>query len=275
MLREGHVLDEIYVHRFRGKNPRYALVISHGIGGHGGIYDRFCVQHANLGADIWSLDAPGHGRSTTNRPRGQWTLEEYADAATMVAEHVAAETGLPVFALGSSMGVAAAYSSLHSDAIRGGILMGSPFIPTGTWMAEMGKPWRSAAVQDLLTAHWPGRAARLDISLLFNFDEDYGYAGAGEQKRLDPWNTWSYDLASWASLFTYEPKVPANQNRKPILVASGAKDPTFPPHIMRAAVDSLSGPVSFECLEDGTHQLMLFHTEEFSSLVKNWIDQQI
>ena len=275
MLREAHVINEIYVHRFRGANPQYALVISHGIGGHGGIYDKFSVQHAGLGADVWALDAPGHGRSTTNRPRGQWTLAEYADASVMVAEHVAQETGLPVFVLGSSMGVAAAYSSLHSDSIRGAILMGSPFIPTGSWMTEMGKPWRSEAVDALLTARWPGRAARLDISLLFNFDEDYGYAGAGEQKRLDPWNTWSYDLSSWASLFTYEPRIPAGENCKPILVASGAKDPTFPPDVMKAAVASLAGPVTFECLPDGTHQLMLFHTEEFSSLVRGWILKNI
>jgi hypothetical protein len=44
---------------------------------------------------------------------------------------------------------------------------------------------------------------------------------------------------------------------------------------MRGAVASLAGPVSFECIEDGTHQLMLFHTEQFSSLVRSWISKQI
>ena len=59
------------------------------------------------GVDIWSYDAPGHGKSTTNRPRGQWTMAERADASVMVAEHVEAQTGLPVFTLGSGQGVAA------------------------------------------------------------------------------------------------------------------------------------------------------------------------
>jgi alpha-beta hydrolase superfamily lysophospholipase len=71
MLVESHVLDEIFTRRYRGPKPRYALVISHGIGAHGGIYDVFCTHHAAKGVDIWSYDAPGHGRSTTTRPRGQ------------------------------------------------------------------------------------------------------------------------------------------------------------------------------------------------------------
>lgn len=268
MLRETHILNEIFAHRFRGPDPRYALVVSHGIGAHGGIYDRFCEHHAAKGVDIWSYDAPGHGRSTTNRPRGQWTLAEWADASVMYAEHVKAETGLPVFAVGSSLGVAAAFSSLHSDAVRGAILMGSPAVPSGPVLTSMGAAWRSDAVQQMLKL--TGRAARLDVGILFNFDEDYGYAGAGEQKRFDPWNTWSYDLASWATLFTYDPKIPANRNEKPILVSSGAKDPSFPKEVMKTVADAISGPVEFHCMEEGTHQLMLFHTEDYSRVVHDW-----
>ncbi|ALR19078.1 alpha/beta hydrolase [Sphingobium baderi] len=275
MLREAHILDEIYVHRYHGPDPSYAIVLCHGIGGHGGIYDRFCVPHAMRGVDIWSLDAPGHGQSTLNRPRGQWTLGEYADAAVMVAEHVAAETGLPVFVLGSSMGVAAGFSALHSDVVRGAILMGSPMVPQGPWMSDLAGPWQTEGVQQMLAASWPGRAARLDVSILFDFDEDYGYSGAGEQKRGDPWNTWSYDLSSWASLFTYQPKIPPSENRKPILMASGAEDPVFTPDVMETTARAIAGPVTFHCFEGGKHQLMLFSTERFSALVHEWVGEQL
>ena len=44
MLKELHVKEEIVAHRYRGKDPKYALVISHGIAGHGGVYNRFCVK---------------------------------------------------------------------------------------------------------------------------------------------------------------------------------------------------------------------------------------
>ena len=72
MQRQEQVVGDTFVYRFTGENPKYALVISHGLGGHGGIYDQFCAYHAAQGVDIWSYDAPGHGRSATprRRPRG-------------------------------------------------------------------------------------------------------------------------------------------------------------------------------------------------------------
>ena len=273
MIREEHVLNEIHAYRYCGENPKYALIISHGIASHGGIYDIFCCHHAARGVDIWSFDAPGHGKSTSNRPRGQWTMAEWADASGMFAEHVKETTGLPVFTLGSSLGVAAAFSALYSDAITGGILMGSPAGPGGAALSQAAPVWKSEQVQALLDT--VGRAARLDCGILFNFDEDYGYAGAGEQKRLDPWNTWSYDLSSWATLFTHEPRVPVSENEKPILVACGEKDPSFSPEVMKLVADGIAGPVEFYCLEEGKHQLMLFHTEAFSAKVDEWVKQHI
>ena len=43
------------------------------------------------------------------------------DTSVAIAEHVRSETGLPVSTLGSSLGVAAAYRAIHSDAIVGAI----------------------------------------------------------------------------------------------------------------------------------------------------------
>jgi pimeloyl-ACP methyl ester carboxylesterase len=273
MIREEHVLNEIHAYRYCGNDPKYALVISHGIASHGAIYDVFCCHHAAKGVDIWSFDAPGHGKSTTNRPRGQWDMAEWAEASAMYADHVRKHTGLPVFTLGSSLGVAPAFGALYSDAVTGGILMGSTAVPGGPTLGPPAAIWKSESVQAMLSM--VGRAARLDCGILFNFDEDYGYAGAGEQKRLDPWNTWSYDLASWSTLFTYEPKVPVDKNAKPILFACGEKDPTFPPEKVKKVADSISGPVEYYCLEGGSHQLMLFHTEDFSSKVHEWVQQYI
>jgi alpha-beta hydrolase superfamily lysophospholipase len=88
LIREEHVVNELHAYRYRGPDPQYALVISHGIASHGGIYDAFCEHHAARGVDIWSYSAPGHGKSTTNRPRGQWTLDEWAAAGATYAEHV-------------------------------------------------------------------------------------------------------------------------------------------------------------------------------------------
>lgn len=265
---ESHVLNEIHAHAYRGADAKYALVISHGLGGHGGIYDVFCEHHAAKGVELWSFDAPGHGRSTPNRPRGTWTLEEWAQASRDWAAHVRGETDLPVFLLGSSLGVAAAISAIDSPDVSGVICMGSAAVPSSPLVAARGAVWRSAEVAEVLEQL--GRGAQLDIEKFFDFDTDYGFSGAGQQKKLDPYNTWSYDLESWASIFQYDPPVPVAENTKPVLMAAGEKDPNFPPEIIQAIAGTIAGPVQVEILEGAPHQLMLFETVKFSTLVDDF-----
>ncbi|MCZ4296443.1 alpha/beta hydrolase [Henriciella marina] len=262
---ETHLLNELHAFRYTVKDPKYALVISHGLGGHGGIYDIFCEHHSAKGADIWSYDAPGHGRSTTNRPRGQWTMDEWAQASRDWATHVRNETGLPVFTLGSSLGVAAAISARDAAAVTGVICMGSLAVPGSPLLKEPSAPWRSDDVKAVIAQL--GRGAALNIGSFFNFDKDYGYTGAQEQKKLDPYNTWSYDLASWASLFQYDPPEPLDQNTKPILYTAGGKDELAPEAAVQAMATMIGGPVRVEIFPDAGHQLMLFETEKFSKTV--------
>ncbi|MEV6256580.1 alpha/beta hydrolase [Nocardia sp. NPDC051929] len=267
MKREDHIVGDTFAYRYPGPDADHVLLVQHGTGGHGGIYDRFGAHYARLGAEVWTMDAPGHGRSCTDRPAGQFTLAEWVDAALEVTDHIRAATGLPVFIKGSSLGTAAAYSAYAaSEAYSGAILMGfvipsSPLIPPDN-------PFRSP-VFDQMVAHF-GAALRFDIDRFIDFDQDYGFRGAGAQKRRDPLNTWSYDLASWASILRYDPAVPLAENTKPILYAVGAKDPIFPGPVAQAVVDATSGPVDFYIQPDGVHQLMLFHTSEYADVVATW-----
>ncbi len=262
---ENHVLNEVYAHRYSAEDCQYALVISHGLGGHGGIYDRFCEHHAPKGVDIWSYDAPGHGRSTTNRAKGQWDMAEWAQASRDFAEHIHGTTGLPVFTLGSSLGVAAAISAIDSPFVSGAVLMGSGAVPGSAALEAAAGPWRGDDFKAIIAML--GRGARLDIPTFFNFDEDYGYAGAQKQKELDPYNTWSYDLASWATLFQYVPPVTPADNTKPVLYAAGENDPHFPPQALDVVAGSIGGPVEKRLFQGAGHQLMLFATEDFSDAV--------
>lgn len=264
---ESHTLNDLHALRYAPDDgeSKYALVISHGLGGHGGIYGPFCEHHAAKGAELWCYDAPGHGRSTSTRPRGQFTMAEWAQATRDFAAHVKAKTGLPVFALGSSLGVAAAISSVDSPDISGVICMGSLAVPGSPTIKSMTGHWRSEGLQQVLDQM--GRALRLDISLFFDFDEDYGYKGAGEAKKQDPLNTWSYDLASWASILNYDPPQPLSENTKPVLYTAGTKDPNIPDGVLEILVAEIGGPVKLELFEDAGHQLMLFNTEEYSSCV--------
>lgn len=273
MRMEQHVLNELHSFRFTGDDPKYALVISHGIASHAGIYDVFCEHHAAKGVDIWSYDAPGHGRSTTNRPRGQWRMEEWVQGSMDYSSHVKALTGLPVFTLGSSLGVGAAISAISHDDVTGAILMGSTVVPGHPMLQMMGAPFRSEEWKSAIGLL--RGAGKLDIGRFFNFDEDYGYAGALEQKKADPWNTWDYDLESWASLFQYEPPKPIADNIKPVLYSVGENDPTFPVEMVKAVAGGIGGPVDFQVFDEAGHQLMLFHTAEFSDTVHGWALKQI
>ena len=275
MLLESHTLGDLYAVRYRGKDPKCALVISHGFAAHGGIYDAFCTYYAEKkGADIWSYDAPGHGKSTrSTRPRGQFEFAEWVQAGVDFATHVKQETGLPVFLLGSSFGAAAAYSCLYAEAVTATIIMGSGMIPGGPFTAMIREPLKSEAVQTVLKAC--GRGARIDVDLTFDLDEDYGLDGAGEMKHSDPWNTWSYDMASWASVITYDPVVPIEKNKKPVLFVGGEKDPTFPPDLIKATAAAIAGPVECTIMPNATHQMMIYHTEDFSDILEAYIKKHI
>lgn len=271
---EEHVLGEIVARRYCPTlEPEYALVISHGLGGHGDMYDRFGTHHAARGVDVWSYHAPGHGKSAKTRPKGQFTLEEWTQASVDYAEHVAATTGVPVFVVGSSLGVAATYSALACDAAEGAILMGAATVPGSPFLERLAEPLRSPALDALVATY--GRSMRFDLDIFVDYDTDYGYDGAAAQKKLDPWITWSYDLASWMSLARYQPPVPIGENTKPILVIAGDQDVMFPPDTIREAAAAIAGPVDVEILPDGSHQLLMFDTQRFSDAVDVFVRRHI
>ena len=262
---ENHTLNELYAFRYTGADPKYALVVSHGLGGHGGIYTRFCECLAPMGVDIWCYDAPGHGRSTSNRPKGQWQMSEWAQASRDFAQHITESTSLPVFTLGSSLGVGAAISAIDSDHVAGAVLMGSGVVPGSAPIEAAAGAFRGDDFKQIIAM--VGRGAQLHIPTFFNFDEDYGYAGAQKQKELDPYNTWSYDMESWASIFQYVPEQLPADNAKPVLYTSGENDPHFSPEALDMMASCIGGPVKKMLFKDAGHQLMLFSTQEFSEAV--------
>jgi alpha-beta hydrolase superfamily lysophospholipase len=271
MIREEHVVEGTFTYRFPGPSADHVLLIQHGIGGHGGIYDTFAAHYAGLGAEVWCMDAPGHGRSCVERRAGQFSLQEWVDAALTVTEHIQKRTGLPVFIKGSSLGASAAYCAYAaSDMFAGAILMGfaipsSPLVPHDN-------PFRAEAFEQMVAYFGP--ALRFDIDQYINFDDDYGFRGAGAQKHTDPLNTWSYDLAYWGSIMRFDPAVALADNTKPILFTVGENDPIFTPEIARAVTDAAGGPVELHVHPGGVHQLMLFHTHDYADVVQAWCRRQ-
>jgi alpha-beta hydrolase superfamily lysophospholipase len=267
MLIESHSIGDIFVRRFKADTPRYALLISHGIGAHSGIYNKFGAYQAARGVDVWAYDAPGHGLSTNTRPRGQFQFAEWVDACTAVASEIKRQTGVPVIAVGSSLGVAATFSSLHCDAIDAAVLMGSAVVPCSPGLPEK-SPFRTPEVA--MIAKMLGRTLRFDIMSFVDFEKDYGFAGARDQRTWDGLNLDNYEFGSFLSLVTHDPVIRPEENTKPILYVYGADDGMTPLDTVRATAAAIAGPVRFEIIPGGKHQLMLFNTEVFSDLVEEW-----
>jgi pimeloyl-ACP methyl ester carboxylesterase len=136
-----------------------------------------------------------------------------------------------------------------------------------------GDPFRSPAGQEILARI--GETAVLRIDRLVDFDVDYGYAGAATEKKRDNLNTWEFDLASWASVLTYEPPVAAADNVKPVMFAVGELDPLAPPSGVKAVAERVGGPVEVFVLPQGVHQLMLFHTEDFIEKIRDFVARTV
>jgi pimeloyl-ACP methyl ester carboxylesterase len=271
MHRQEHVVDGVFGYRFAGDEPSHAVLVCHGMGGHGGIYDVFGEAYARVGAEVWCIDLPGCGRSTSTRRPGSFTVAEWVDATVGYAAHIRAATRLPVVVLGSSLGVMPAAAALGAnDDIVAAVLMG--FAVAGLPGQEP-HPFRSEAGQAILAQ--VGTTAAVKIDRLVDFDADYGYPGAGEAKRRDPLNTWEFDLASYASLYTYDPVTPPADNTKPVLFAVGENDPLSPPALVRSVADLFGGPVEVFEQPKGVHQLMLFHTADFCAAIREFVARAV
>jgi pimeloyl-ACP methyl ester carboxylesterase len=269
--REEHVLNGVFSYRYPGLGADHALVVQHGIGSHAGAFDEFSAHHAARGVDVWSMDAPGHGRSLKGRPPGRFTLDEWVQATVDLGEKVVHTSGLPVFVNGWGLGAAAAYGGLQASHTFGGaILMGyaipsSPGLPTAN-------PFRSEGYGEL-DEQW-GDQLMLSVDRLIDFDDAYGYPGATEQMRADPFGTRFYDLRSFASFFRYDPVVPINENTKPIFYTASLRDPIFGADFAKAIAAETAGPVELHVLDRSSHQLMHSDTGQYSDLVLEWCLRQ-
>jgi len=271
MQRTEHIVEGSFAYRYEGPDADHALLVIHGMGGHGGIYDGFCAHHAERGVDVWSIDLPGHGRSAMDHRQGQFTVQEWVDACTALASHINDLTGLPVVAKGSSLGVMPAYAVLGSSPhVVAAVLMG--YAVPGT-QAALDSPWRTPDGRRILDE--VGESARFDIRRFIDLDKDYGYKGALEQKETDPLNSWYFDLSSYATLYTYDPPVMPADNTKPILFTVGENDPIATPDTVRYVASMVGGPVQVHEHPGGVHQLMMFHTAEYSPVVADWCRLQI
>jgi hypothetical protein len=87
---ERHVVNETRSYRYPGSDADHAIVIHTGVASDGASQQSFCIHHASRGMDVWSVEV-GPERAP----------DSGVDGLITVGEHVAHNTGLPLFVIGA------------------------------------------------------------------------------------------------------------------------------------------------------------------------------
>lgn len=255
----------------------YSLLICHGGGGSGGIYDDFCLPFIEATrADVWSWDHPGFGMSGV---RGEWTFEEAYNGIKAVIAEIKAQHDKPIFVLGSSFGAVIASACAYLDDVAGVIIQGS-FLAVGTPLYEQMTSLFSNPAMDLFLGSPFGQASLLPLDKMINWEENYGGVQKAREITQSPQHTGEVKLQSFASSFSWKgAPYPMSKNTKPFAIIIAERDPMLVsgggPDAAQSVIESIGGPTKLTVKDSDKHQLMLFHTDWFIQELHGFITSHL
>jgi alpha-beta hydrolase superfamily lysophospholipase len=114
------------------RDPRAVVVISHGLGEHGGRYPEVAARLVASDYAVYALDHRGHGRSGGQRANIDRFTYLVSDFGTFAGRAQREHPGAPVFLLGHSMGGAIALAcALRYKAGLKGLALSAPALAAG------------------------------------------------------------------------------------------------------------------------------------------------
>lgn len=265
--------DNVHTYRYPNDDCPYAVILCHGGGGWGGMYDDFSYPFQDrTGADIWSLDCPGFGLS--GRGRGEFTIGEFEAALDAVIAEIRTHHAKPIFTLGNSMGGILSSIGFYKDEIRGVCVSASPLTVTSPFYQMAGQALNNPGTEALFALRW---SDYMYISLweLMDLEKNYGDPERAKAMGENPLHSDMIKLKSWASLFSYQPPYPLTENKKPFLFISADRDPMFPPETRDALLASVGGPQEVLIIDSDKHAVMLVNTEEYIEKFDSWARELI
>jgi alpha-beta hydrolase superfamily lysophospholipase len=141
----------LHRHIWAAPKARAAVLLIHGVGEHGGRYDKLVAPLNSAGYSVYGVDLRGHGRSPGRRGHiSVWS--DYLDDLSAARDWCTGEAaGLPLFVFGHSMGSLLALDHLliRPEGVQAAAVTGVPFAPVG-----VARPAKVAAVR-LLARCWP------------------------------------------------------------------------------------------------------------------------
>ena len=137
------------------RDLRSVVVISHGLGEHGGRYAGLAARLVDRGHAVYAIDHRGHGRSTGERANIDRFSYLVSDLSAFVGRAQREHPDLPVFLLGHSMGGAVAFASaLRIHATLKGLVLSAPALAAGQAVSPF-----KASLLNVLSRFRPGAAA--------------------------------------------------------------------------------------------------------------------
>ena len=213
-MRERPGSGEQLIRRWQGATtPRATVVLVHGYAEHSGRYEHVGGALAEAGFAVWTTDLRGHGRTSGERA-SVTRIEDLADDVRVVlSEARAAETSLPVFVLGHSMGGLVATSvALDPPFTLRGLILSGPAVgdPAGLDMALAMEPFPELSISS--------DGLSRDPEVIRDYDTDpLNYRGPFRRETLQA-------LAEGARAV----RARAAEIRMPLLVLHGGEDPIVP-----------------------------------------------
>ena len=226
------------------------LVALHGFNMYSRYFEDMAPWLAARGIATYAYDQRGFGGAPA---RGIWGGIDAmaADARDMLRLVHARHPGVPLFALGSSMGAAVLLSALAADdaptvdgavlvapAVWGGEAM-HPFFRFGLWLSAHTTPWNRAT----------GSGLRRRPS-----DNDAMLRALGQDPQVIRYTR--IDTVYGMSQLMGHALAAAPRPRVPILVLYGEKDEIIPPRPVELMVSRLTAPYRLVRYADGWHMLL-------------------
>lgn len=151
----------LYYRTWKAKQATAAVILVHGLGEHCQRYDHVAKALTNKGYSLYSMDLPGHGKSTG--PRGHIDgFSDYLKATETLLERAEDELPqAPKFILGHSMGglIVSQFLLEHQDRFRGAMLSGPAIQST-----QEPPAWQVALIKGIARVFPTAKMLALDAS---------------------------------------------------------------------------------------------------------------
>jgi alpha-beta hydrolase superfamily lysophospholipase len=170
---------ELFYRAWRpAEDTRASIVIVHGLGEHGGRYDRLVDALLARGFATSAMDHRGFGRSPGRRGHVSSWAEYRTDLGSFLDLARQADPEVPLFLCGHSMGALIALDYVleaPGGSLRGLILSGVPLEPVGVakpWLVLVAKALSRILPRTALRSGVDARALSRDPEVVRAYDED-------------------------------------------------------------------------------------------------------